>query len=80
MPEAEAVAGEPRPPLRRAARVVLALPNGLYRLELEDAARSQITAHVSAASGLLRILPGDAVVVELMPYDGTRGRIVKRRT
>ena len=27
---------------------------------------------------LLRLLPGDAVVVELMPYDMTRGRIVRR--
>jgi len=36
-------------------------------------------AHVSGGSSLLRLLPGDAVVVELMPYDRGRGRIVRRR-
>ena len=61
------------------ARVVEGLPNALYRVELEDQTRSQVMAHVSGASGLLRVLPGDAVVVELMPYDMTRGRIVGRR-
>ena len=66
-------------PLRVDARVVEALPKALYRVRLEDAGRSQITAHVSAASGLLRLLPGDRVVVELMSYDATRGRIVARR-
>jgi translation initiation factor IF-1 len=60
------------------ARVVEALPNAMYRVELEDASRSRVTAHVAAA-GLLRVLPGEAVVVELMPYDATRGRIVRRR-
>ena len=61
------------------ARVVEGLPNALYRVELEDQTRSQVMAHVSGASGLLRVLPGDAVVVELMPHDMTRGRIVGRR-
>ena len=31
------------------------------------------------ASSLLRLRPGDEVVVELLPYDMTRGRIVRRR-
>jgi translation initiation factor IF-1 len=61
------------------ARVVEGLPNALYRVELEDGTRAQVTAHASGASGLLRILPGEAVVVELSPYDTTRGRIVRRR-
>ncbi len=39
-----------------------------------------VTAHVGGPSSLLRILPGDEVVVELMPYDPTRGRIVRRRS
>lgn len=59
--------------------VVEALPNALYRVELETEARPRVTAHVSSGAGLLRVLPGDAVVVELMPYDRTRGRIVRRR-
>jgi translation initiation factor IF-1 len=62
------------------ARVVEGLPNAMYRVELEDEARSRVLAHVSSSANLLRILPGDAVVVELMPYDMTRARIVRRRS
>ncbi len=61
------------------ARVVEALPNALYRVELENEGRTQVTVHVAGAAGILRILPGDGVVVALMPYDMTRGRIVRRR-
>jgi translation initiation factor IF-1 len=61
------------------ATVREALPNALYRVELLNEARGQVLAHVSGgATALLRLLPGDAVVVELMPYDMTRGRIVRR--
>jgi translation initiation factor IF-1 len=60
------------------ATVLESLPNALYRVELENESRARVTAHVSGGS-LLRILPGDGVVVELMAYDMTRGRIVRRR-
>jgi translation initiation factor IF-1 len=70
----------PEAALEVAATVREALPGALYRVELEGETRGQVTAHVSgAAPALLRLLPGDAVVVELMPYDMTRGRIVRRR-
>lgn len=59
------------------ARVIAGLPNALYRVELEDGSRLQVTAHATAE--LLRILPGDDVVVELMSRDTTRGRIVGKR-
>ena len=62
-------------------RVLEQMANALYRVELENEGRSQVTAHVSGGSaGILRVLPGDGVVVELMPYDMTRGRIVRRRS
>ena len=61
------------------ARVIEALPNALYRVELENESRGQVTAHVGGPS-LLRVLPGDSVIVELMAYDMTRGRIVRRRS
>jgi translation initiation factor IF-1 len=57
-----------------------ALPNALYRVELLTEARGTATAHAGGAAGLLRLRPGDEVVVELMPYDMTRGRIVRRRS
>jgi translation initiation factor IF-1 len=54
------------------------LPSGLYQVELEGARR--VTAH---AGGLLernfvRLIVGDRVVVELMPRDLTRGRILRK--
>jgi len=68
----------PETALEMAATVREALPNALYRVELSNEARGQVLAHVAGSSSLLRLLPGDAVVVELMPYDMTRGRIVRR--
>ena len=61
------------------ARVVEALPNALFRVELESGSREPVVAHVASGTHLLRVLPGDRVVVELMAYDTTRGRIVRKR-
>ena len=66
-------------PLEVNGRVVESLPNALFRVELETERRQQITAHVAGSSTLLRILPGESVVVELMAYDPLRGRIIRRR-
>ena len=66
-------------PLEVNGRVVETLPNALFKVELETEKRQTITAHVAGSSSLLRILPGEAVVVELMAYDPGRGRIVRRR-
>jgi len=71
MPEAS------RDAIEVGATVREALPNALYRVELETEGRAKVVAH--AAAGLLRLLPGDGVVVELKPYDMTRGRILRRR-
>ena len=61
------------------ARVVEALPNALYRLEL-DPGRERITGHIGGSSSLLRLLPGEDVEVEITPYDATRGRILRRKS
>jgi translation initiation factor IF-1 len=71
MPEKETLAVD--------ARVVEVLPNALYTVELDDATRTRVTAHISGASSLLRILPGEGVVVEMSAYDAGRARIVRRR-
>ncbi len=55
-----------------------ALPNGLYRVELQEEVRRAVTAHLAGGGALLRLLPGDEVVVELAAYDMSRARIVRR--
>jgi translation initiation factor IF-1 len=59
-------------------RVVEALPNTEFIVELENGHR--VLAHVSGKIRMyyIRILPGDKVTVELSPYDLTRGRITYR--
>ena len=58
--------------------VVEALPNAMFRVELEN--KHVILAHVSGKMRMhfIRILPGDRVAVELSPYDLARGRITYR--
>ena len=65
-------------PIRVDAVVKEALPNATFRVELENG--HQVMAHVSGKMRMnfIRILPGDKVVVELSPYDLTRGRIIYR--
>ncbi len=56
-----------------------ALPNAVFKVELESG--HLILAHVSGKMRMhfIRILPGDTVTVELSPYDLSRGRIVLRK-
>ncbi len=60
--------------------VVEALPNAMFRVELENG--HKVLAHISGKMRVhyIRILPGDKVIVELSPYDLSRGRIVYRGT
>lgn len=54
------------------------LPNAMFRVELPNG--HVILAHVSGKIRLhfIKILPGDRVLVELSPYDLSRGRIIYR--
>jgi len=54
------------------------LPNATFRVELENG--HKVLAHISGKMRMhyIRILPDDRVVVELSPYDLSRGRIVYR--
>jgi translation initiation factor IF-1 len=50
----------------------------MFRVELPNGHR--VLAHISGKMRMhyIKILPGDKVIVELSPYDLTRGRIVYR--
>lgn len=54
------------------------LPNAMFKVELPNG--HNVLAHISGKIRLnfIRIVPGDRVLVELSPYDLTRGRITYR--
>ncbi|MCL2491942.1 MAG: translation initiation factor IF-1 [Coriobacteriia bacterium] len=58
--------------------VVEALPNAMFRVELENGHKVLATISGKMRMHYIRILPGDTVIVELSPYDLTRGRITYR--
>jgi translation initiation factor IF-1 len=64
--------------IRLEAKVIDALPNAMFKVELENG--HQVLAHVSGKMRMhfIRILPGDKVTVEMSPYDLSRGRIILR--
>ena len=59
-------------------KVLEALPNAMFKVELDNG--HVILAHISGKmrKHYIRILPDDRVLVELSPYDLTRGRITYR--
>lgn len=56
------------------------LPNARFKVTLEDNKDHEVLAHISGKmrKNFIRILPGDKVLVELSPYDLSRGRITYR--
>ncbi|OGE77235.1 MAG: translation initiation factor IF-1 [Candidatus Doudnabacteria bacterium RIFCSPHIGHO2_02_FULL_48_21] len=64
-------------------KVVEALPNAVFRVQIDTGkpdSKQEILAHISGKLRInrIRVLPGDRVRVELTPYDLTRGRITRR--
>ena len=58
--------------------IVEALPNTLFKVELENG--HEVIAHISGKmrKHYIRILRGDKVTVQLTPYDLSKGRITYR--
>jgi translation initiation factor IF-1 len=54
------------------------LPNAMFRVQLQSG--HEVLAHISGKirMNFIKILPGDRVLLELSPYDLTRGRILYR--
>jgi translation initiation factor IF-1 len=64
------------------AVVKAALPNAMFRLEIEMGEnKHEIIGHISGKMrrNYIRITPGDRVLVQMSPYDLTKGRIVYRQ-
>lgn len=59
-------------------KVLETLPNAMFRVELPNG--HKVLAHISGKMRMhyIKILPGDKVMVELSPYDLSRGRITYR--
>ncbi len=59
---------------------VLKVNHDVYEVELTN--KAVIEAHISGKMrmSVIRILPGDKVLVEMSPYDLKRGRIVYRNS
>ena len=58
--------------------VTEALPNAMFRVELENGHQIIATISGKIRKNYIRIMSGDRVTVELTPYDLTKGRIVLR--
>ena len=65
-------------PIEVKGTVIEPLPNTMFRVELDN--HHQVLARVSPKmrKHSIRILPGDCVVLELLPSDLNRGRIMSR--
>ncbi|MBO45562.1 MAG: translation initiation factor IF-1 [Planctomycetes bacterium] len=65
-------------PITVQAVVREALPNAMFKVELDNG--HQVLAHISGKMRMhyIRIVPGDTITVEMSPYDLTRCRIVYR--
>ena len=61
--------------IKMRGKVVEALPNTQFKVELENGL--SIIAHISGKmrKNYIRLVPGDMVDVEMTPYDLTKGRI-----
>ncbi|MGH8699702.1 MAG: translation initiation factor IF-1 [Burkholderiales bacterium] len=64
--------------IRMQGEIVDNLPNGTFKVKLEDG--HVVLGHISGSMRMhyVRMLPGDKVTVELTQYDRSRARIVVR--
>lgn len=78
MAKQEARPAKKREVIEAQGTVVETLPNAQFRVQLDSG--HEVLAHISGKIRMyyIRILLGDRVLVELSPYDLTRGRIVYR--
>jgi translation initiation factor IF-1 len=64
--------------VRYEGKVVEALPNATFQIELENGSRVKAQVSGRMRMNRIRVVPGDRVIVELTTYDPEKGRIVFR--
>ena len=59
-------------------KIIELLPNAMFRVKLEN--NHEVLAHTAGKlrKNRIRVLTGDNVLVEVTPYDLTKGRIIFR--
>ena len=59
-------------------KVIENLPNAIFRVQLDSG--QTVLGHLAGKMrvNMIRVLPGDRVVIEMTPYDLTKGRITRR--
>lgn len=64
--------------LKQEGQVIKTLPNAFFGVRLDNG--QEILAHLSGKIRLnfIQIVLGDRVLVEVSPYDATKGRIIRR--
>lgn len=70
--------GNEKEVIRMEGEVIETLPSTTFRVKLDNG--HEVLAHISGRMRVnyIRLLPGDRVVLEMSPYDLTKGRIVQR--
>ena len=64
--------------IKVAGVVTEALPNTMFRVELNDGRKVLAVLKGKLRRSYVRIFPGDTVGLEITPYDETRGRIIQK--
>lgn len=59
-------------------KIIENLPNAVFRVQLDSG--QVILGHLSGKMrvNMIKVLPGDRVLLEMTPYDLTKGRITRR--
>ena len=60
-------------------KVLENLPNAVFRVELDNSGQV-VLGHLAGKMRIhkIRVLPGDKVLIQLTPYDLSKGRITRR--
>lgn len=59
-------------------KVMENLPNAVFRVQLDSG--QTVLGHLSGKMrvNMIKVLPGDRVIIEMTPYDLSKGRITRR--